>query len=153
MSVENSQYVSLKPITVENWKKAVKLEVNENQKSYIASNIHSIAESSFYETSYNYGIYQNEELVGFVLFFNPPEEPELGHIVRFMIDKNHQRKGLGREGIKQVIELLSTKFSKKIITLTVIPDNHTARAFYENVGFINTYEIVDKELKYKYTVK
>lgn len=153
MSDENLKQVTLKPITVENWKKATKLEVNENQKSYVASNLHSIAESSFYDTAYNYGIYENEDIVGFVLFFNPPEEPELGHIVRFMVDKNHQRKGLGREGIKLIVELLSAKFNKKLVTLTVIPENHTARAFYESVGFVNTKEIVDKELKYKYTIK
>lgn len=153
MSDKNSQLVSLRPITVENWKRATKLEVSENQKSYVASNLHSIAESSFYETAYNFGIYENEEIVGFVLFFNPPREPELGHIVRFMIDQNHQRKGLGKKGIKLVIELLSNKFSKKLITLTVIPENQIARAFYENVGFVNTKEIVDKEIKYKYTVE
>lgn len=152
MNVENIQEVSLKPVTKDNWKKAIALDVKEHQKSYVASNLHSIAESSFYETAYNYGIFENEEMVGFVLFFIPPEESESGHIVRFMIDKNHQRKGLGRQSLKQIIDLLSEKYQSKVITLTVIPENDTARAFYENVGFVNTDEIVEGELKYKYIV-
>ena len=153
MSSENAVIVSIKPITVDNWKKASALEVMENQVNFVAPNVRSIAESSFYETAYNYGIFNNEVMVGFILIFNPPEEPELGHIVRFMTDKNQQRKGLGTKGLEQIIELFSKEYNKKIVTLTVLPDNQDARAFYEAVGFVNTNEIVEGEIKYKYTMQ
>ncbi len=90
-------------------------------------------------------------MVGFALIFLPPEEPKLGHIVRFMIDKNHQRKGLGKQSLQQLIKLFSRTYDTAIITLTVIPENRVARAFYENIGFVNTNEIVEGELKYRYT--
>ena len=152
MSVEKAQSVTIKPITKDNWKEAIALEVNDNQKSYIASNIHSIAESSFYESAYNYGIYDNDQMVGFILIYKPPEEPEIGHIVRFMIDKNHQRKGLGKKGIIEIIDTLVSDQRKKFVTLSVIPENEGARAFYTDVGFVNTKEIIEGELKYRYTL-
>ncbi|MHA2290488.1 MAG: GNAT family N-acetyltransferase [Promethearchaeota archaeon] len=150
MNSNQLENVSIRPITVKNWKEAIKLEVSESQKSFVASNIHSIAESSFYETSYNYGIFQNDSMVGFILLFLPPEEENNGHIVRFMIDKKYQRKGLGSEAISCIIRLIHEEFRRKEITLTVIPTNHAARAFYEKNNFVNTGEIVDGELKYKY---
>lgn len=152
MTLENVENVSLEPITKDNWKRAIVLEVKENQKSFVATNIHSIAESSFYETAFNYGIFYNEDMIGFVLIFNPPEEPELGHIVRFMIDEKFQRKGLGKHSIQQIIKLFSKNFNKTVVTLSVIPENHGARAFYESAGFINTGEVVEGELKYKYKI-
>lgn len=152
MSNEILSEVSVKPITKENWKEAIELDVQEEQQSYVATNLKSIAESSFYDTSYNYGIYEHDVMVGFVLIYNPPEEPEIGHIVRFMIDKNYQRKGLGKKGIMSIIKMLASNLGRKFVTLTVIPENHGARKFYESVGFINTEEMVEGELKYKYTI-
>ncbi|OLS29041.1 MAG: Spermine/spermidine acetyltransferase [Candidatus Heimdallarchaeota archaeon LC_2] len=153
MTTEKSKQVTLRPIVLNNWKKAISLQVHEDQRRFVSSNIHSIAESRFYETAYNYGIYEDEDMIGFILIYNPPDEPKLGHIVRFMIDGNHQKKGLGKQSIKLLIDLLSTQFSKKKVTLTVIPENHGARDFYENVGFVNTNELVDGEIKYKYDIK
>jgi diamine N-acetyltransferase len=143
--------ISIKPITKDNWKEAIALKVTEEQKPFIANNLHSIAESSFYDTAFNYGIFYEDQMVGFVLLFNPPEEPENAHIVRFMIDQSHQNKGYGTKGLHTLLEILTEKQNKKSITLTVIPENQNARAFYEKNKFVNTEEIVEGELKYRYT--
>ena len=54
--------VTLKLIALNNWKKAISLNVSEDQKEFVASNVHSIAESQFYDTAYSYGIFKEEEM-------------------------------------------------------------------------------------------
>ena len=135
-----------------NWKDASKLEVHDSQKNFIASNLHSIAESCFYDGTLLKGIYNDSEMIGFSLCFFPSDEQEYGYIVRYMIDKKHQKKGYGTKGLHLLLkEVFKQAYAKKYVTLTVIPENDIAKRLYERVGFHNTNEIVEGELKYLYT--
>lgn len=153
----NSQYlvtsspanISIKPITLDNWKQAIQLKVHDKQKEYVANNLYSIAESSFYEGAKNFGLYADDEMIGFALIYHPKDDEENAHIVRFMIDKEKQGKGYGSLGLKVILNDLEHVQKKSNVTLTVIPDNETARSFYESIGFENTGEVVDGEIKYR----
>ena len=39
--------VSLQPVTAQNWRALIKLELEETQKEFVASNLYSIAEAQF----------------------------------------------------------------------------------------------------------
>ncbi|MHA2248972.1 MAG: GNAT family N-acetyltransferase [Candidatus Kariarchaeaceae archaeon] len=141
--------IDLVEITKDNWKEVIKLDVQYEQQKYVASNVHSIAEAQFYKGSIFKALQVDQKFVGFTLLYNPPNEPELGHIVRYMIDKNHQGKGYGTAGLEAIIEQFKSVYNKKVITLTVIPENKLSRHLYEKVGFENTGEIVEGEIKYR----
>ena len=60
--------VSLKEIDRENFGRAVKLEVNEDQKGFVAPNVYSIAQSKVEPTYSVQAVYDGEEMVGFVMY-------------------------------------------------------------------------------------
>ena len=39
--------VELRPVTAENWEALIKLQVREDQRGFVASNVYSIAEAQF----------------------------------------------------------------------------------------------------------
>ena len=61
----------IRPVTKENWRELIRLQVREDQKHFVASNLYSIAESKFgdeYEGHWDlfaYGIYNGDVPVGF----------------------------------------------------------------------------------------
>ncbi len=60
--------VTLRPITVENWKECSDLAVDESQRELLPSNLYSIAEAQFYPEAQSRAIYNDRnEMVGYVL--------------------------------------------------------------------------------------
>ena len=129
--------VTLKDIDRENFKQCVRLEVNEDQKGFVASNAFSIAQSKV-EPSYDVrAVYDGEEMVGFVMYGWEEEEGCHG-LARLMIDRNHQGKGYGRAATEEVIRCLRAEPGCKQVVLSVNPANANARALYESLGFVKT---------------
>ena len=58
-------------------------------------------------------------------------------IWRFMIDKNHQKKGFGKEALRLVLEYISTFpcGKAKYCWLSYEPENKAAKALYSSFGF------------------
>ena len=132
--------VTLKEIDRENFKQCVKLEVNEGQKDFVATNVFSIAQSKV-EPTYNVrAVYDGEEMVGFVMY-GWDEEEGCHCLARLMIDKNQQGKGYGRAATEAVIERLRAEPGCKQIVLSVNPANKGAQALYESLGFVKTGEV------------
>ncbi|OLS25320.1 MAG: Spermine/spermidine acetyltransferase [Candidatus Heimdallarchaeota archaeon LC_3] len=144
--------IKLVDLTKNNWKLAIKLDVYDSQKKYIASNIYSIAESTFHKGTILKGIQNGSETVGFVLCWLSTENKNLSTIVRFMIGKDFQGKGYGKIGLELLIKMFKEEFNRKLISLSVIPENNSARKFYEKIGFENTSKMVEGELKYIYKI-
>lgn len=65
---ESNQVITLREINEDNYDECIKLEVNEEQSAFVASNIYSIAQAYIYrETVKLFGIYAEEMLIGFVM--------------------------------------------------------------------------------------
>ena len=139
--------ISLIEISQENWNKCCSLSVTEDQKGYIASNAYSLAESKYEPGRYPLGIDKDGELVGFIMY-GYDEEENTSWIIRFMIDKAYQNKGLGKEALKKLIDMLFDKNKKTDIKLCVEPDNKVAIKFYESFGFLPTGDKWGTELIY-----
>ncbi|CRL59388.1 GNAT family N-acetyltransferase [Proteus vulgaris] len=125
--------ISLKPITSDNYEEISLLEVEEYQEDYIASNMWSLVEAAYNENYIVRGIYLSDKSVGFFMWVK--ENPYKITIWRFMIDKVHQNKGLGREALH--IALSEIKQDKQIneIEICYNPLNPVAKKFYSSFGF------------------
>jgi diamine N-acetyltransferase len=128
--------IELKPITVDNWKSCISLELAPDQQNFIASNLYSIAEAQFYPDARSRAIYNQEnQLVGYALF-GRDVFTQKWKIFRIMIDKSHQRKGYGEAAMKEIIKIISEESDCDDILICYQHDNHVARSIYASLGFI-----------------
>jgi diamine N-acetyltransferase len=132
--------ITLKDVDRENFRRCVKLEVNEDQKSFVAPNVFSIAQSKVEPTYHVQAVYDGEEMVGFVMY-GWDEEEGCHYLGRLMIDKNQQGKGYGRAATEAVIERLRAEPNCRHIALSVNPANTSAQALYASLGFVKTGEV------------
>jgi diamine N-acetyltransferase len=61
--------IYLKDIDSSSWRDCIQLEVKEEQRPFIQSNLHSIAESRFQNGMRLLGIYKDHIMVGLLLIF------------------------------------------------------------------------------------
>jgi len=85
--------IKLRAIDQDNWKECIGLQVNDNQKTFVATNVFSLAEVSFYPTYTALAIYKDDAMVGFLLYGKDPDDGKYW-IPRLMIDKRYQGKDM-----------------------------------------------------------
>ena len=82
--------------------RSAQLEVAADQRSFVAPNAVSIAEAHFTTGHWMQAIDADGQPVGFVLTFDDPSE---GYFLwRFTIADGHQRRGISRHAMQQVLE-------------------------------------------------
>ena len=145
--------ITLKEVTRDNFDNVVKLEVNESQRGFVASNIKSIAESKVYDNFCTKTIYNGDELVGFLMYGQDDGKTDDVWIIRFMIDKSFQGKGYGKAAMFCVIDEMTDRYKKDKIYLSFQPDNILAQKLYEKIGFNNTGRVEHGEYVYCLDVK
>ncbi|MEI4603028.1 GNAT family N-acetyltransferase [Bacillus cereus] len=131
--------IYLKPIDKSNWKEAIRLSVKEEQQTFIASNLYSIAEVQFLDHFYSKGIYLDGKMIGFTMFGIDPDDNNYW-IYRLMIDEKFQGKGIGKQAIYLVIDEIrqDNYTSIPLIMIGYTPENLTAKFVYKKAGFIET---------------
>ena len=137
--------IELKPITPDNYIEVLKLNVREDQKTYVATNVRSIADCHVYKGYEPLAIVADGRAVGFCMWGRDPDDGHY-HIVRLMVDADHQGKGYGRAGAKAVVERISAEAECNEIRLSFVPGNEDAEALYTSIGFERTGEIKDGEI-------
>ena len=149
--------VNLRKITSDNFNECIKLETNEDQKGFVASNLSSLAESYIALTNNEcipipYAIYNNDIMVGFILLsYNQANENNTENtywICRLMIDKLYQRKGYSKEAILKALDIIraSTYGKASVVSLSYELENVIAKKLYASFGFVETGEVDDGEL-------
>ncbi|KGP72089.1 GNAT family N-acetyltransferase [Pontibacillus yanchengensis] len=139
--------IKLVPVTKSNWLKCVKLNVKEDQKPFIASNLFSIAEYQFFDHMRMRAIYYGKEMIGFAMYGLDEDEGGLW-IYRFMIDENYQDRGLGRESFQCVMDDVkdwARRLNKQHVTISYAPENDRGKAFYQQLGFETTGDVIEGE--------
>lgn len=138
--------ISIQELTTKNMYKCPELKLAEDQVDRVAPNVYSIAESKVNPNLTPYAIHLDEEVIGFVMTENDPNEIEERKywIPRFMIDVSYQNRGHGKEAMQQVIEMFKKNNDCHYIGLSTEPDNYSALGFYESLGFINTGELLEE---------
>lgn len=131
--------IYLKSIDKSNWEEAIRLSVKPEQRTFIASNLYSIAEVQFLDDFYAKGIYVDNKMIGFTMFGIDPDDNNYW-IYRLMIDEKFQGKGIGKQAIYLVIEEIRQNNNTNIplIMIGYHPENLTAKFVYKKAGFIET---------------
>lgn len=137
MSSSHNAKVTLQEITEETLRPILRLEVAERQKNFVASNAVSIAQAYFSKNAWFRAIYADETPVGFVMLYVDEEKPE--YVVwRFMIDKNQQGHGYGRQALLKIIEHVRGLPNATQLFLSYVPEEGNASPFYRKLGFEET---------------
>lgn len=126
--------INFKKIDKSNYNTCINLKVGEHQKNYVASNAISLVQAFYEEELYPIGIYDNEEMVGFILY-DYDKELEGWSFSRFMIDINHQNKGYGSKALEKFLEFFHNKYEEENLYTSVEIDNEVAMKLYEKYGF------------------
>ena len=125
--------VSLRQVSKENYEEVCELDVTKEQEDFVACNMRSIVESKYnkgYETRV---IYLNEEPVGFFMWVK--ESRIKISIWRFMVDKNHQQKSIGRVALNLALAEIKKVPDLQVIEICYNPKNPVAKEFYSSFGF------------------
>ncbi len=148
--------IELRNITSDNFEECIHMEPREDQKSFVASNVCSLAECYLALAENDgipmpYALYEQDTMVGFLLLvYNLPDEyydEAVYWICRLMIDKKHQGKGYGKAAMRKAIELVRTFPHGKapLISLSYEPENTVAKALYASLGFVETGKVIGGE--------
>lgn len=143
--------IRLEPITKDNWRKAYKLQVTEEQKQFVGPNPYSIIESLFEaDHLFSAAAYDDDQMVGFAMYgFEDTPSPRRYWINRLMVDSNHQKKGYGRAIIQQLIDNLKQQPGCDAIYISFVPENTVARNLYISMGFEDTGTMDDNETVFR----
>ncbi len=150
--------ITLRKITLDNRRAIFNLQVSEDQRSFVASNLSSVASCYVLATNgghpFPFAIYADEQPVGFVMLtygntgYELPSIAEDSYcILRLMIDEKYQNRGYGREAMERILEFIRT-FPAGVAEYCWIQyesDNLVAKRFYESFGFRENGEICDNE--------
>ena len=149
--------IELRKITFDNFDECIKLETTEEQKSFVASNIRSLAQAYVALTNKEcipmpYAICHNDIMVGFIMLSyaeaDENEDEPAYWVWRLMIDKEYQGKGYGKEAMVTALELIKTFPCGEASTvyLSYELDNIVAMALYKSLGFVETGKIEEGEM-------
>lgn len=149
--------IELRKITFDNFDECIKLEPKEEQKSFVASNLRSLAEAYVALTNNEgipmpYSIYDNDSMIGFIMLVyeeaDENSDKDVYWVCRLMIDKRYQGKGYGKETMSKALKLIRTFPHGKatVVALSYEPENVVAKTLYESFGFVETGEIEEGEL-------
>lgn len=142
--------ISFRDITEKNFYKILGMKLPSG--AYCAQNVYSLAEAWLYKNAKPYGIYKDEDLVGFIMFDDSYEERELG-IWRLMIAPEFQNKGLGSEVLQKILNDPEIREKYDYVYLFCVPENEHAMHVYEKAGFYKTGIIEDDEMLMRYDFK
>ncbi|AQQ52635.1 GNAT family N-acetyltransferase [Planococcus lenghuensis] len=134
--------VELRNVDKNNWLSVIRLSCAEDQQNRIfektiASNCLSLVQASMEEGWTTQALYDEEIVVGFVMFGYSAELQGL-EICRLMIDHRFQGRGYGREALHQTVEVLREQYPEEPIFICFQEENTAAKKLYERYGFINS---------------
>lgn len=126
--------VELKEIGLENFDEVISLQVREDQRELVASNVESIAQAFVQPGCIPLAVYADDVPVGFLMYCIDPDDGEWW-LYRFMIDARHQGKGYGRLALSQVLERARADKTRHRMFLGVEPSGVASQALYQTLGF------------------
>ena len=147
--------IELRDITKKNYFDVLNLEVQPNQRNFIASNSISLAEAYVYDKNGDFiaplAVYDKEVLVGFVMIaYDQKIGISKGNylLFRFMIDKQFQGLGYFKPTMDVVIDFVRTEPAGKATSLWLSyePENNQARSCYLHYGFKETGQVIEDEI-------
>ena len=151
----------LEKVTGKNVWELLKLQVSEDQKTFVADNDISMIEA--YTTisgngyAFPFGIYDGDTPVGFLMIGYDTDDywddaPAIAkgnyNLWRLMIDQAYQSKGYGKEAVKLALDFIETFpcGAADYCWLSYEPENQVAAKLYRSFGFEETGDMDGEEL-------
>ncbi len=129
--------IELRPITEENVRGVVALDVGVHQKSFVAPNAVSLAQAYVSTMVWTRAVYAAEEPVGFVMLSDDHEQPRY-YLRRFMIDHRYQGRGFGKAAMELVEDYVRSRPGGDRLFLSHVPAPGGPGDFYAACGYENT---------------
>ena len=134
--------IALREITDDNAESVRALRTTPAQERFVSTVISSLEEAA--ETPegnpWFRAVYADERPVGFVMvsWDVEPAPPDINgpwFLWKLIIDHRYQRLGYGREGVRQVVELIRAHGATELLT-SHGPGEGGPAGFYEKLGFV-----------------
>jgi diamine N-acetyltransferase len=139
--------MEFREINKSNYWDCMELTIDESQEGFVADNKQSLVEAAYEDGLYTLGIYIEETMIGFVLYDYDETIPGWS-MSRFMIDKQFQGKGYGKQAAIAFLEYFKTKHIADKMYISVSLENTVAHKMYSSIGFTEV-----KEVKYTFRDK
>ncbi|MGW4820280.1 GNAT family N-acetyltransferase [Streptomyces sp. NPDC004227] len=148
--------VHLREITDDNRDAVRALRVRRDQKQFVASVSRSLKDAAKEAEANPWyrAVYRGDEPVGFVMLsWKPPTGPFEGRhfIWRLLVDKRYQGRGIGRDALTQIADLVRTDGGTELLTSYETGAGEPL-PFYQKLGFEPTGEIYDGEIVLRLTL-
>jgi len=138
--------IRFEEVTRDNWEECIELSVADKQRDFVASNCESIILSKFEENCYPLCIYNDDEMVGFMMYDIDPETRRW-ELSRLMVDEKHQGNGYAKQALSLLLVHLKEKHGSIMFYTSVVPANKSMKKLIQTLGFIPTDEIMwDEEV-------
>jgi diamine N-acetyltransferase len=127
--------VQLVELTKDNWQAVADLKVAPDQTGFVADNLTTIAESQFYPNIRRSVIMADGLIVGLAAWGAESDSPVVW-LHRFMIAAEHQRRGIGREALRQLVAIWRHLPGIQAVKVSYEPTNSVAEDLYRTFGFV-----------------
>ena len=143
--------VRLIPLDPVNSYQAWRLSTHKSQERFVSPMPDSFTDALFPElwegrqmVPWMRAIQADGVMVGFVMLGEPTDTHSDAYLWRFLIDRLHQRRGIGRRALDLVVEE-SRAMGAPMVTTSWVEGRGTPAPFYQAYGFVPTGRIVDEE--------
>lgn len=123
-----------KDITADNFWDVIELSVSKEQVDFVTTNAVSIAQSKVQPECIPLAVYDDDILLGFVMYCIDEDDGEYW-IYRMMIDEKYQSKGYGKFTLQKLLEIIKQDKTRSKVFLGVHKESSFAVKLYESFGF------------------
>lgn len=141
--------IEFREITRENFDECLFSDVTEEQGDFVASTTFSLAEAKIFTENIPLAIYDQDTMVGFIMYGLDPDDNEYW-ISRLLIDEKFQKRGYGKQAMEQILILINETYQPQKLLLSFEPENVVAEKLYVSLGFKQTGRMIDDELVLEY---
>lgn len=144
--------VQLVEITSENWRPVYALRTHKSQERFVGPMANSFANALFpsaengrVQVPWMRAIVADDEPVGFVMMTEITEAHPEPHLWRLLIDRKHQRRGVGGRALDLAINAAAAMGGTSLM-VSWVPGRGSPEPMYLGRGFVPTGEIDDGEV-------
>jgi diamine N-acetyltransferase len=128
-------------VDADNWRACAALRVREDQRRWVADVTYYLCLCTFGGTWHPLAIEADKVIAGFLMW--GVDDDASRWIGGLVVDADHQRRGIGKAAVIQVVRLLIAQEGCTGVALSYAPDNDVARSLYTSLGFVQTEETTD----------
>lgn len=129
----------------------VRLRTHKSQERFVAPMLASYADALFPEVidgapvvPWMRGVHADDEWVGFVMLALTTSAHPEPYLWRLLVDRRHQRRGIGRRILDEVVQQCRAWGDTSLLT-SWVEGRGSPQPFYERYGFVPTGRIPDDE--------